>query len=403
MIKKTRLIILFVCVSCFLVSTPVLVAYSIGYRFDFEKMRIASTGGIYVRTYPGPEQVIIDSKIIEKPGIFSNATFTQSLLPDEHTILAQKAGYYDYFKTVLVQEKEVTKLENIILFKKNIQFELVDAKISSPFDDKEKFVLKNNSLYYSNVLENIGISATQKAIPVIKNVAAFCDYNDPSLITWLGTDGILYQSNISNPIEEKETKISIMPVEIGKKDTYKLVCAEEKMFLIINNELFRYAGDIRAFEDYHLQANNIKASLNGTNIIYYYNNNIYYYDDLVRISQLQSSPEPALLYKSSEKISDYLWLNNYYIAFTAGDKIIISETDYRGNINTVTLPQTVTVTKIPASVAQKSDTTTQVTNVSEPQEIEITIKNPQIYFNQRENKLYILTGDNLLVSEKIIP
>ena len=48
-----------------------------GYRFDFEKMEITSTGGIYVRSFPA-QQIIIDSKIIEKPGIFSNATFTKA-------------------------------------------------------------------------------------------------------------------------------------------------------------------------------------------------------------------------------------------------------------------------------------------------------------------------------------
>ena len=94
-----------------------------------------------------------------------------------------------------------------------------------------------------------------------------------------------------------------------------------------------------------------------------------------------------ILYKSptssgkSEKITDCLWLNNDYIIFTAGDKITISEIDYRGNINAITLPQTIAISP----------------------DKKIDIKNPQIFFNQQSSKLYILTADTLLLSERIIP
>ncbi|MCX6723390.1 MAG: hypothetical protein NT094_05015, partial [Candidatus Staskawiczbacteria bacterium] len=83
------------------------------------------------------------------------------------------------------------------------------------------------------------------------------------------------------------------------------------------------------------------------------------------------------------------WVNNSYIIFTEGDlpaqagKIIISEIDYRGNINTVTLPQTITLPSDP--------------------NITINIKNPEIYFNQQEGKIYLMTNNTLLSSDKITP
>ena len=113
-----------------------------------------------------------------------------------------------------------------------------------------------------------------------------------------------------------------------------------------------------------------KISSDGKNIIYYNDNNIY----ISSIPETSVAQKNILLYESSEKINNCVWLNNNYIIFTAGlpgqgNKIIISEIDYRGNINTVTLPQTA----------------------------------DKIFFNQQEGKLYILTNDVLLVSEKIIP
>ncbi|MGD0577154.1 MAG: hypothetical protein ABSA74_03715, partial [Candidatus Staskawiczbacteria bacterium] len=75
MTKKTRLIILLSCVACFVIIAPILVAYSEGYRFDFEKDKIVATGGIYVRTFPAADKIIIDSDISEKPGLFLNYIF----------------------------------------------------------------------------------------------------------------------------------------------------------------------------------------------------------------------------------------------------------------------------------------------------------------------------------------
>ena len=71
------------------------------------------------------------------------------------------------------------------------------------------------------------------------------------------------------------------------------------------------------------------------------------------------------------------------IIFTAGNNIIISEIDFRGNVNSVTLPKTIT--------ASGADNLSQ----------EIVLKNPQIFYNQQEGKLYILNDKITLFSEKI--
>ena len=91
-----------------------------GYRVDFINMEVLATGGIYVRSYPQANQIIIDSKIEGKPGMFLNAFFVQDLLPKNHTVLVKKTGYFDYQKNILVAENQVTKIENILLIKQNI-------------------------------------------------------------------------------------------------------------------------------------------------------------------------------------------------------------------------------------------------------------------------------------------
>ena len=84
---------------------------------------------------------------------------------------------------------------------------------------------------------------------------------------------------------------------------------------------------------------------------------------------------------SGDPLTSCQWLNNDYLIFTSGDKIIISEIDYRGNINTVTLPQTITL---------RADTKIEVTK-------------PKTFFSSQDGKVYFLTNKTLISSEKILP
>lgn len=380
MTKRTRLTILLICVACFFVVAPILVLYSMGYRFDFEKSEIKETGGIYVRTYPPADQIIVDSKIKKQPGLFSNSVFVQSLLPNYHTVLVEKADYYDYYKTIPVQEGQVTKIENILLIKKNIQFTAATDATKSPFNIQEKFVIKNNNLYYSNTAENSTLTAVQKTTPVIKKIVSFALQTNN--IIWLGADGFLYKSDTAD-LTTDPAKITLTAIKINTAGSYKILTYNNDIFVIANGSLLFLDGKTSTLDSFYAPINDAKISPDGKNIIYYDNNSIY-------ISPTSNDPlVKNVLYKSQDRISNCLWLNDSYIIFTSGpasssqggNKITISEIDYRGNINSVTLPQTITLS---------------------PDE-KISLKNPQIFFNQQEGKLYILTGNTLLISEKIIP
>src|SRR5207244_3035313 len=87
------------------------------------------------------------------------------------------------------------------------------------------------------------------------------------------------------------------------------------------------------------------------------------------------------LNKFSDTIKDFYWLNNYYVIGNVGDTIVISEIDYRDSINTVTWPTTLSLT--------------DGTNA--------TLNNITAFFNPRDQKLYLLNKQSLLVSEKLLP
>lgn len=456
MTKKFRLTILLFCVVCFLLVAPILVLYSMGNRFDFTDMKITTTGGIYVRTFPAAEQIIIDSKILEKPGMFSNSIFVQSLLPGSHTVLIKKNDYYDYFKTLPVQKKLVTKLENVLLVKRSIEFHDIADKIGYFFvaPNKQNIITasagtKNTTFNYSslstiNQLQTPSATLPGKLLDIkwsddssmaliemqnqknifyyifdtvlqktevaplsyldkntqqisfnpqnsqelffIKNNILYSEQNNNILpiinnadtykisgnnIIWVSKDGLLYRSNITGELIKQ---LTIKNITADATQDYKIFVFSDKIFLQANDFLFLLNQDTKTLEDITPPETNYKilASLDNKNLVFQNADKIYLYS---------FEKEKYEKIFSGDNITNLQWLNNDYIIFTDGDKIIISEIDYRGNINAITLPQTVTISL----------------------DEEINIKEPQIFFNHQDSKLYILTNNTLLLSEKLIP
>jgi hypothetical protein len=364
MTKKTRLIILVFCVVCFFVIAPILVAYSMGYRFDFEKMKIVATGGIYVKVLPQNAEVIVDSKFNKKTSLFLNSVLVQNLLPKRYSILIKKDGYFPYQKTLEVKEKEVTKLEHVILIKEKISFEILRDKSNSPFLEKpeeELFVIKNGNLYKNTPAQSQ---------PILKKLLSF-EISGNNII-WLGLDGILYSSSQDGKITDT---LSQTPLKINKNNPYKFTIISQNIFLQENDKLLLFNQKTKSFEVFYSPVKDLKISPDQTKLLYYNDYEILY-------SYLNSdNPEKIFLNRFSEKIGDCFWLNDNYLVFNLGDKIIISEIDNRGSINMVNFPQ----------------------NISLIDDKTIEIKNPKIIFNQRDKKLYISTKDNILVSEPLIP
>ncbi len=385
--KGTRLTILLLCIICFFTAAPYIILYSLGYRVDFENLKITATGGVYVRTFPPADEIIIDSKISKKPGVFNSSIFVQSLLPKDHTVSITKAGYYDYTKTLPVKEKEVTKLENVLLFKKDILFEVIADETQSPFvqqAQQERFIIKNNNLYYSNNPVNADMAAAEKSVPVIKSLVAFA-LQDNNLI-WLGADGFLYKSDLAglpDQMEKNKIKLTLAAIKIVKTGSYKIISDGQYIFVNNNGNLLSLNARTNNLDSFSNPVKDAVISPDGKNIVYFNDKEIH----ISLMADLIGAK--TLLYKTSGKIGNCLWLNNDYIIFTdgpaspsqGGDKIIISEIDERGNINAIVLPQTITLL-----TGKKID-----------------IISPQIFFDRQSSKLYIQTQNTLLATEKLTP
>lgn len=366
MTKKTRLIILLICAALFIMVTPMIIFYSLGYRFDFENKKVVATGGIYVKANPLGTDIIIDTNTNKKTGIFSTYVFVQNLLPKQHSVLIKKEGYFDYQKTLDVKENEVTKLEHVTLFKKDLVFTAPAEDALSPFEPtatEPKYLLKNNNLYASKI-----------TTPIIKQVIAFKENGG---ILWLASDGFLYQGNQNGENVEKLNQDALV---INKKNTYELLSFGKNIFLKENNSLWLLNETTKNFQLFASDIIGTKNAPDGQKMAYYTQNSISIYY-LTNDNDSYDHPQQVTLPTLSESIKDLFWINSDYLMIVTPNRILISEIDARNNVNTITLPETLTFDE----------------NQS------LNLKDAKILFNDADKKIYLLSGKTTLVSERLIP
>lgn len=449
---KTRLIILAVCVMLFLVVTPYIVLYSLGYRVDFENLAIMATGGIYVHATPTDATVTVDGAQAQSVNLFSTAVFMQNLLPKNHTVSITKTSYFPYQKTLKVAPNQVTKLENVQLFKtsytftpvgQNVQFaslspsghsvlfatptenglsftltgiakpiilEIAGARANAAIwnQNENQIVITVNSAYY--LLDSSKQLATMTALPYLKNVkqigfdnnqlgrilfaknSNLYASNTPTnpliknlvawqqnsqTIRWLGQDGLLYAYDMQ---AKTSSYLSSQPITIDPRVTYTLTEVAGKLFLQQGTTVLVFNQAKSAFEPFCTNALQILPSEDNQKILCQEKNQLTMHLLTPNAILAPDGQETLALQTTSQPINAAAWLNNDYVLSLSGDNITISEIDTRGNINAITLPKTATLV---------DETTLPLTKM-------------QLFWDRQNNRLYIVTQGQLIVSEKLL-
>lgn len=115
MTYKWRSTIFFVFTACFLITAPLVVLYTAGYRYQFGSARIIKIGVISISTLPKSATIFLDDKEQSKrsPNVIKN------LRPGKTRVRLEKTGYHTWDKTLVVGSGETTFLNDVVLFLKN--------------------------------------------------------------------------------------------------------------------------------------------------------------------------------------------------------------------------------------------------------------------------------------------
>jgi hypothetical protein len=121
--------------------------YSQGYRFDFDEKKFVGTGGLYIQVSNTSAEIYLNGKFIRKTGFLSNAALIKNLLPKKHDIEIRKIDFWSWEKSLSIEEKKVTKIENVLLIKKGIPFSVLTQNLEDFLvsQDEKKILLKKTT------------------------------------------------------------------------------------------------------------------------------------------------------------------------------------------------------------------------------------------------------------------
>jgi len=112
--RSTRTILFFSCLVIFLISCPIILAYSIGYAFDINGKKIVPTGSISIKSFPKNATISLNGILSEKvsPSLIPN------LSAGLYDVEISKTNYLPWKETIEVKDFHLTSIDNILLFPK---------------------------------------------------------------------------------------------------------------------------------------------------------------------------------------------------------------------------------------------------------------------------------------------
>ena len=206
-------------------------------------------------------------------------------------------------------------------------------------------------------------------------------------IYYIDNFGHLFKS----PSAAKGEKLTEKPFPIKSETKYVLEIFGNFIFLEEDENLYLFNTDSKSFDPFLEKIRDLKISPDGKKLVYFSDSEIWVLFLKEKLNPLsKKAGEKILLVRLfSEKIESVFWLNSDYLIFNAGDKIKITEIDERDKLNIVEIAE---VDELPFISTHRP--------LSEEARV---FKEAEIFFNQIDKKLYVLSDGNLFQSSPLLP
>lgn len=385
MVKKQRTILFYIFFILFIIGAPTIVLYSQGYRIDFKEKSISQTGGLYIKATPNSATVTIDGSIEKQTNFLFGTILLENLLSRDYQITVSKKGYHSWQKNLNITKKDVVGVKHIILFPEDITFTKILSEITdlweSPdkeymiikdslnnlisynkntgektaiakgngvvLDDKNERILVQNTIFHikNSKCENgctinkeitqaqfskeklFFIDATKTLFSIdylneisptriARNVSSFVVKEDN--LFWVDTNGIVFSNNEAVGEDTLSTSST-------------LYIFDNKLFALSNKTVFELKDN--EFKEIHSPVTNIIVSPSETKLALHNESEIWIY--YIKDDELKKAQDKVFLTRLSQSINNMSWISNYYLLFSSGNNIKISEIDERDTINII--------------------------------------------------------------------
>jgi len=233
---RYRVSIIAILTIIFLVITPLLILWTLGYRYNSKKHSIEKTGLLIVKSEPNNADIYLNNKKQKN----QSPAKIKYLLSGDYDFKLEKQGYFSFDKKIAVKSGEATFADNVILLKQNLPVLLNGGEIKaleiSLNGEKAALVQNEKNKTQINIFD-LKNETTQKIYETE------IIYLNPQ-ITWLNNDEILIYdpSNSNKPpitilIREPQAA-NIITVEKNAVLARYYYIKEDAVYYIKDNALF---------------------------------------------------------------------------------------------------------------------------------------------------------------------
>ena len=328
--KKSRRKLFYLLLALFLIVSPLLIAYSLGYNFDFFKGRVGKTGGIFIKSKTAGISIFINGTFEKETSLFSGGALLTDIAPQTYLLRLEKEAYQPWSKAVAVEPSIVTEIRNILLLPRPVTYATSTAKEIALFLEKNppaKLLIdkKDNLIRPEGAAKKI-LASNVNSFAEFEEYILFVDKNgflakmDPATnkIETLGRPGFYLNKNKMTFVKSAGGAIAILDSSGG-------------LFLLeSDNKVSALKGGVK------------KISFDGGG-----HKLLLTKEQSVEILRLQDNPEQPFqkkgafeeILKLDSPINEASWFyaDNAHIAIRTDAGIFFTEVDGRGGRNTAEL------------------------------------------------------------------
>ena len=299
--------------TIFFIVSPLLILYSLGYRYNFSTNSIEKNGAFYIKSYPKNANIFINDKKNNK----KTPRQILNIKPDNYKLKITKENYLDWKKELAIIEGETTFVENIVLF-----LEKQTKKILGPGADNILINKNKNKYAYIDNKNELWITDVETN----KNYNIYQFKAEYDLIDWsLNNQDILLKNNKNYYL----FNINLKKIELlNITNITKALFDNEHIWYLKNNILTKYNIQykqeniiLEEINDFIIKDNYLiiqKNNINNSNIIHLKKENL---EEIQKINNLNIGILDVL--KVDEKSIIFKIGSKLYIKYTWKDIVII--------------------------------------------------------------------------------
>lgn len=181
-----RMVAFYISVLLFFLLLPIVLSYSLGYKIDFQRLKIYKTGIIYIKSQPSGASIYINGKPF--PDI--TPARIEELKPGQYRIEVRRDGFYPWQKDLAVRPNMVTRADDIVLFPLNQWM-----KRMCDYEVRDFIASDKNYIYY---MTNIGLFRSGMDGSNMKRLSLYSNWPGDAISKRFSPDGdkILYFNRV---------------------------------------------------------------------------------------------------------------------------------------------------------------------------------------------------------------